>query len=339
MNIILSLKKALITRSVLKRRRAHPFLMDAAERYRLPSDADDSMNNSFYFSCHDPSGASLLLRHAQRGADRIEVWFAYADADGSAYINSEQLFAAGAAQTAVECLEPGKAWRLSYDGDVKNLRTGALCRARFSGLFEAAGDIFEFGHGVDVRVMAEAIAREKWSREFFAELKGNDQVHYEQPGRVRGELTLGDTVIPCDFPAMRDHSFGKRDWSYMNRHFWLMVLMPDGRQLNASMVSYPALKLTTGYYLADGQTVCVKSARIIEDVVRPHAVPAAFTLEVSLVSGQTLTVACRRDAVFEFAFDNGAYTIYEGVGAFRINGAAGRGILEFGWNGDLSRCM
>jgi hypothetical protein len=27
------------------------------------------------------------------------------------------------------------------------------------------------------------------------------------------------------------------------------------------------------------------------------------------------------------------------VGAFEMDGATGRGILEFGWNGDLSRCV
>ena len=339
MNITIPLKKALITRSVLKRRRAHPFLADAAERYRLPSDAGDSLNNSYYFSCHDNSGTSLLFRHAQRGGKHTEVWFAYRDADGSAYISDKQFFFADEAPTAVECAEPKKAWRFSYDGEVKNLRTGALCRARFAGTFEAAGDIFEFGHDVDVRVLAEAIAREKWSKKFFAELQGNDQVHYEQPGHVTGELVLGGAVIPCNFAAMRDHSYGKRDWSYMNRHFWLMALMADGRQLNANMVSYPALKLTSGYYLADGKTVCVESARIIEDVQKPHAVPDAFTLAVRLVDGHTLSIACRREEMFVFPFDNGAYTIYEGVGVFEIDGATGRGILEFGWNGDLSRCV
>ena len=80
MNIFFSLKKALILRSLEKRRRAQPFNAQEAEGYTIPKDADEFQNNSYYFSCHDMAGASLLIRHAQRGTAHIEVWFAYRDA-------------------------------------------------------------------------------------------------------------------------------------------------------------------------------------------------------------------------------------------------------------------
>jgi len=124
----------------------------------------------------------------------------------------------------------------------------------------------------------------------------------------------------------------------MNKHFWLMALMPDGRQLNANMVSYPVLKLMTGYYAGEGKTVGVEQARIAGDV-KPHEVPETFTFDAKLTDGRTLNVLCRRDAVFPFPFDSGAYTIYEGVGSFELDGMRGRGILEFGWNGDAARCV
>lgn len=338
MNIFYPLKKALIWRSLEKRRNAHPFDAAEAERYSLPADADDLMNNSYYFSCHDMKGASLLLRHARRGTAHTEVWFAYRDASGRAFINSKQLYGADEAPTRVTCVEPGKAWTFSYDGEVQDVHTGRIVQVKLNAAFGASGGIFEFGHDVDARVMAGAIAKEKWSRAFFDELKSNDQVHYEQPGRAKGTLELDGEAIPFDFPAMRDHSFGKRDWSYMNRHFWLMALMEDGRQLNVNMVSYPVLQLMTGYYVSGGRTTCVEDAHIAEDVVKPHGVPEAFTFEARLTDGQTLKVSCRREEVFPFPFADGAYTIYEGVGAFELDGANGRGILEFGWNGDMSRC-
>jgi hypothetical protein len=95
----------------------------------------------------------------------------------------------------------------------------------------------------------------------------------------------------------------------------------------------------TGYYVSDGKTVCVQSARIVEDVVKPHEVPEAFTFEATLTDGKTLVVKCRREEVFPFPFDGGVYTIYEGVGTFELDGIKGRGILEFGWNGDAARCV
>lgn len=339
MNILYPLKKVLILRSLEKRRSAHPFNAEMAEAYTIPQGADNSQNNSYYFSCHDTAGTSLLIRHAQRGTKSVEVWFAFRDAAGREFISGTQLFAAGEEPTVVSCIEPGKRWTFSYDGEAKELSGGRTVRAKLDMAFEATGGIFEFGHDVDAGVMAEAIAREKWTRAYFAELQGNDQVHYEQPGRAAGTLSLDGEVIALNLPAMRDHSFGKRDWGYMNKHFWLMALLEDGRQLNANMVSYPVLKLMTGYYEDGGQVIGVSAARILEDVVTPHEVPKAFTFEVRLTDGRTLSVACRCEAVFPFPFADGAYTIYEGVGAFELDGIKGRGILEFGWNGDVSRCV
>jgi hypothetical protein len=338
MNIFYPLKKALISRNLDKRRSAHPFNPEEAERYTMPADADDYQNNSYYFSCHDTLGNSLLVRHAQRGPKSIEVWFAYRDAAGRAFINGRQLYPAGEAPSAIRCVESAKEWAFSFDGEAQDLYTGQPVHTKLNATFSAAGDIFEFSHDVDARVMAQAIAKEKWSRAYFEELQGNDQVHYEQPGWAKGILELDGETIAIDLPAMRDHSFGKRDWGYMNKHFWLMALMPEGHQLNANMVSYPVLKLMTGYYVGEGKTVCVEQARIVGDV-KPHEVPETFTFEARLTDGRTLNVVCRREEVFPFPFDGGAYTIFEGVGSFELDGIKGRGILEFGWNGDAARCV
>ncbi len=339
MNIFYPLKKALILRNLEKRRRLNPFNTEKAELYTMPKGADDNQNNSYYFSCHSADGTSLLIRHAQRGSKSVEVWFAYRDAAGRAVISGKQLYPAGEAPAAVRCIEPGSKWVFSYDGEAQALYTGEPVRVKLDAAFDASGRIFEFGHDVDARVMADAIAKEKWTRAYFAELQGNDQVHYEQPGRATGTLSLNGKETTIDLPAMRDHSFGKRDWGYMNKHFWLMALLEDGRQLNANMVSYPVLKLMTGYYEDNGQVTGVEQARITEKVVKPHEVPDAFTFDVRLVDGRTLRVECRCEEVFPFPFADGAYTIYEGVGAFELDGIRGRGILEFGWNGDVSRCV
>jgi hypothetical protein len=142
--------------------------------------------------------------------------------------------------------------------------------------------------------------------------------------------------MDVSLPAVRDHSYGKRDWSYMNRHFWLMGLFEDGASLNANMVSYPALTLQTGYLIAPDGIACVQTAKILGDVT-PAAVPDMFDYEAQLTDGRTLRVSCRKEAEIVCPFEDGAYTIYEGIGTFDLNGIHGRGILEFGWNGKPSR--
>ena len=337
MNFKQRLKASLIRRSLEKRRLANPFSLEAAEHFSLDPDADETQSNSYYFSCHDIAGNSLLFRYARRGQGKTELWFAYKDADGRAYINDKQLIVGEDAPAGVKCAAAGSEWTFFFDGSVKELSSGRVLRAKFDGTFTAAGKVFSFGHDLDARVLAGAIAKEKWSKAFFADLQKNDQVHYEQPGKVTGVLELDGKPTYCTYPAMRDHSFGRRDWNYMNRHFWLMALFEDGRSLNANMVSYPAIKsLQTGYFITKAGTVCVAEASILDAVV-PGAVPDRFTYRARLLDGRTFDVVCEKETEFIFPFDGGAYTIYEGVGTFALDGAVGRGVLEFGWNGDNAR--
>ena len=337
MNIKQRLKQSLILRSLNKRRDAHPFNANAAEHFSLPEDADDFQNNSHYYSCHDMQGNSLFFRHAKRGRNKTEVWFCFKEAGGRVYYNKKQLYIGEGAPTHVACKQTGHTWVFGYNGPLADMETGAEVSVELDGSFHAAGDIFSFNHHLDVRVMADAIAKEKWSRSFFGALGENDQVHYEQPGTVDGKLILDGRRIDILLPAMRDHSYGKRDWTYMNRHFWLMALLEDGSSFNANMVSYPALpNLQTGYFLTNGHTVCVRAAQIIGSVM-PGAVPDAFEYDAQLMDGRTLRVSCKKETQIVCPFENGAYTIYEGIGTFDIDGIKGRGILEFGWNGDPSR--
>jgi len=337
MSIKLRIKRRLFERVLRKRSKTHPFDPDYAENYQTPDGADKFHNNSYYFSAHDIAGNSLLFRHGYRGTELVEAWFAYRDADGNAYINEKQFFENEEPSTGVELVEAAKTWKFSFAGSLKNIHTDETIEAKFEGTFEATAEIFDFGTGLDPRIMAKGIANEKWSRAFFSTLQENNQVHTEQPGKVTGTLELDGKKTKIDSPAMRDHSFGKRDWNYMNRHFWLMALFEDGSHLNANAVSYPAVNLLqTGYMQKDGEVMCVEDAEIIGEM-KPYEVPKKFTYTAKLADGTPVRVTCEEQDTFVFPFDNGNYTIYEGVGTFEKDGLKGRGVLEFGFNKDASR--
>jgi hypothetical protein len=123
MNITRRLKRALIQRNLEKRKRAHPFDAEAAERYALSSDAPQAAINSYYFTCHDIKGTSLLLRFALRGEGRSEVWFAYRDAKGNAYASGPTAYGANP-PAGVKCAQPCRQWTFSYDGPVRSLSSG-----------------------------------------------------------------------------------------------------------------------------------------------------------------------------------------------------------------------
>ncbi len=338
MNIIFHLKRWLIRRSLNKRRLSSPFVVDPAENYSLSSDADKNQSNSYYFSCHDMKGNSLLLRYAKRGGNQTEVWFAYKDADGNAYVNDKQHYTGECATAGVNCKKPGEIWSFFYDGELRNINTQKICTANFNGTFTAEGEIFEFGHHLDSDIMAKAIAKEKWSKAFFKSINENNQIHYEQQGSVSGTLCIDGKSTDYVLPAMRDHSYGKRDWNYMNKYFWLMALFEDGSSFNANMVSYPAVKsIQTGYFVLGNDTVCVQDARILEDV-KSNTVPDKFTFE-AVAGGRKVSITCKKETEFVFAFNDGEYIIYEGIGTFELDGKKARGVLEFGYNGDASRLV
>jgi len=337
MTIKQHIKRWFIQRSLNKRKLSKPFLEKEAEHYSIPKDADEYQINSYYFSCHDMKGNSLLLRYAERGNKDTEVWFAYKDEKGNAYVNEKQLYKNEKTPVSVECKKTAKKWYFGYDGEITDQKTKKKVKAKFEGEFTATDKIFDFGYHLDSYVLAKAIAKEKWTKEFFKTLDENTQIHYEQPGSVEGVLVLDGKKTKLSLPAMRDHSFGKRDWNYMNNHFWLMALMENGDNLNANRVSYPAVReLQTGYFVEDEKTICVSEAEIVGEI-SPNTAPDSFTYRAKLTDGRELDVKCMKELEFVFPFYDGEYVIYEGIGTFEFDGKRGRGVLEFGWNGDSSR--
>jgi hypothetical protein len=332
------LKEPLARRSIRKRQLAHPFDAASAETFALPSDAAPDQNNSYYFSCHGLDGTSLFFRLGLRGGGASsEVWFAYRDASGKGWVNAEQLTPPAVCPARVRCVKPEEVWEFSFHGTM--LGSGSKeAEVSFQGTFTASSPIFEFSTHMDPGPLARALAREKWSRSFFAEVAQNHQTHYEQQGHVAGTLELGGRTIAISLPAMRDHSFGKRDWDYMDRHIWLMALLEDGRSLNVNMVRYPAVReLQTGYLISGPRTVCVHGATSMDSLPCTGSVPDSFDVQLRLADGRSLLLSCEKEASFTFPFDHGAYVIHEGVGRFTVDGVRGRGILEFGFNGDKDR--
>ena len=339
MSIRLRIKQRLISRLLDKRKKQDPFDPTTIENYTLPEGADKYAINSYFFSCHNMDGETLMMRHAVRGEDITEVWFAYRDADGNEYICEQQHYEGAPPPTTVQCLQIEKRWLFSYDGNVINQKTKEVCAAKFEGTFTATRGMFDFSRHLPSRGMAAAIANEKWSKAYFNELKKHDQVHIEQPGRLKGTLNLGGRKIALDMSMMRDHSYGRRDWNEMNSHFWLTCMFEDGTMFNANVASWPTIKsIATGFMERGEEALGVVSAQVnceIED----YKVPEKFSYSGELVNGEKFKLDCVLESVFLFTLDHGNYLIYEGVGTFDMNGKRGRGNLEFGFNGDPGRIV
>ena len=83
--------------------------------------------------------------------------------------------------------------------------------------------IFNYDTDMSSFAASKAFAKETWNRQFFQDLEKAHQTHYEQMGRIDGELIFhvnqaednknGEEetkeIITLHMPSFRDHSYGK----------------------------------------------------------------------------------------------------------------------------------
>ena len=119
------------------------------------------------------------------------------------------------------CEEPMKRWRLLYKGKIKNLTNGKLEDCKMDIVMNLYKTWFNYTRHWDALTTAKAMSASPWSRDFFTNLRKHHQNRYEQGGKMTGCITLaGKDHVLNDMWAFRDHSFGKRDWTYMYRYIW-----------------------------------------------------------------------------------------------------------------------
>ncbi|XP_018008200.2 uncharacterized protein LOC108665910 [Hyalella azteca] len=149
---------------------------------------------------------------------------------------------------SIHPLVPMGTWAISYEGpmrvykdeDDEDQATGEIVDVRIEVEWSANFDHFDFDSDLDVGAMARAMAKEKWSREYFNNLRDAHQTHYEQMGALKGTAMVAGTTYSVELESMRDHSYGhRREWRLLHRYALHMLHLQDGTQLNVGIVSQP----------------------------------------------------------------------------------------------------
>ena len=327
------LKTLFMEKMVAKRQKANPFDYAAGESFSLDPAADPVINNSYYFSAHGTdTGESLYCRLGIRSC-HSEVWFYYANGT-ERYVLKTMLYPEN---VPLKVVRSENGWRIEYRGELTK-GDNTTVAAVFEGEFTSEEPAIDFFSNMPPIRTAKAMAGEKWSRQFFAEVQNNNQVHYEQIVRLRVMIEIDGTCIPVDLPCVRDHSYGKRDWNYMNNHLWLMAVN-DTSQLNFSMVSYPALSVyEVGNFKGEKNPMAyMLEASYDRGAVAKGYVPETLDLSVTLTDHSRLEIEAKKIDEESYLFQNGEYCLVEGVGELTINGEPFRGIIEVGFNRDKNR--
>lgn len=353
MGLKYSLKRCIMRRVMKKRKEAEVFDEVASELHQLPDDADETINNSYYYASHDKDGNAFFLRLGQRGGVEpiAEIWFGYRNADGKAYMNSQQLYKLSESPAHTECIQPLREWKFSFKGKMVPVKPntdliaepcGPEVEVDFSGVFTSQNGLFEFSRDTNIEAYSTALAAEKWHKGFGDELKKNHQTRIEQVGHVRCIFKADGTEHTIDAPALRDQAYGRRIWSYMNHYSWLVGNLEDGNSFNTVMVLYPSINvkgLKTGYFLRDGRYTSLLDVNYPKSFVTKGIAPTKGKAGAKFADNSNAEIEFETKIIFPYQFTDaeGGFDVFEGITSYTFNGVRGWGIAEFSYNKDKRR--
>lgn len=159
---------------------------------------------------------------------------------------------------------------------------------------------------------------------------------YEQVGRWRGELSVGDSTYEVDAWGERDHSWGTRDWWGVPWVWSAWQLVPPGGggpiAYNPTRPQVPGLDFVAGVNWR-GEAPAAVTRFDVEVAYAPRRWPEAVTFEVADDSGATETVrgTCLDAAVLPMPARDGRFTrMVRALTIFEDSqGARGSGFVEF----------
>jgi hypothetical protein len=184
--------------------------VDPADEAFHPVLGDASWSESYYFYYFDPVQAvggytRLGFRPNDGWKDAVHVLFLPGSRLGFGYDRKPHAAGEDALEVGGTALVRGEAfrsWKIELDGDCRDCPDGRVlvtprkerpdgwsreARARLSLDYECFGTPYYSGHG--------------------------EHGHFEQAGRARGALTVGDTRFEIDGYGLRDKSWGPRPWT------------------------------------------------------------------------------------------------------------------------------
>jgi hypothetical protein len=187
--------------------------MDTRDERMHPVGTEAAWSESYYFNFVDPDTklamfARMGFRPGDRWADGLHV--VYLGGDRVAFTYGRREIASDLTRyddnltvggLTLECREPFGHWRIAYDGPAQDIADAAILlersKLRPDGWFRPATLTMAVDfHGVKPPHYAASGGRG----------------HFEQTGRVTGEISIGGRTHRVSGYGVRDKSWGPRDW-------------------------------------------------------------------------------------------------------------------------------
>lgn len=312
---------------------------------------DDPMAiDCMYFNGLNAKGDYFLLRIARRQNREAEIWLyinvkdigffqSPVHPDTTLYNANSDSFDAGGLR--FECIDPMRKWKVTFNGMLRKglsetwpQETHEMTHVKFSFMWNAFTDPFDFDTDIYPGCLASAIAREKWSKEYFERVKKSHQTHYEQWGELLGTIQVdGHKDTQLRLRGYRDHSYGVRDWYTFHRYAINFVYLEDGTAFHVDSISLPGiLSLLQCGYLSKPNGIMYPVSSTDMDMIalgEDQNPPTEYEFNFT-ADGKSYHVILKARAVIRFYLhDDWRSMIFEHVSDYEVNGVKGYGIFEF----------
>lgn len=247
---------------------------------------------------------------------------------------NEQIAAGG---MRFEVLEPFKALRLTYEGDLcllanpqdmidpkRAFASNPMLPARIELALAGASPVFG-GEAVD----EHGRPIEEHPDEAFA------RAHYEQHMTGTGEIRIGDHVHRIRGLGLRDHSWGPRYWQNLYWYRWMPMNFGEDFAMNVSIVQMASGRQHVwGMVLRDGRYDLLESASITSTLNPDHqAIAQTIRLRAGdidyQVEGRSLSCIPLRNRRTRDDGSEMRTRITEAFTEYRCNGRTGYGMAEY----------
>jgi len=237
-------------------------LEPADEYWHEPDSDDDLWRESYYFDFYDPdTGMSAFTSLGYRLNKGYMGYTTAIKYDGHVYLRqdygkpteNEKIMVEGC---VYEPTVPLQEWRLRQLGPINRFEFGTDAMNRspkefpvddaptvsldLNLTFEAIHDVVEYYTEADEEVydIISAVFNE----------------HYQQSGRMTGEVTIGDETVSVDGVGHRDHSWGIRDWRGPDGWKWIVAIFGTETAVTWVEVETEDGAAIEGYLMDDGET-------------------------------------------------------------------------------------
>ena len=317
---------------------------NADNRLEIPEGVDkEQFNDSFVFQGSDNSGNVFLARIGFRGGGKeAEVWF-WGVFDGKKYVNDTRLVKfnepdlSGMSAGGLEFIKTGSnTWQIKYNGTLN----GNPAEVKLNWTNKSA--IYSSAENMSIKSTALAMAEMPWSREYFEKLRSEKQARIEQGGIVSGTVKADGKEYTLNMKGIRDHGWGKRNWSYINRYIWIIVSLNREIEIAGEKINYLVIspvdygetfkRLASGWLGGKDTILPVDSTTDLALIGEDGVIPEKFNIQFEVPGSDVLTMSVVRKAPeMPWIVQNGAFEVNEAWCAVEINGVKGTGLAEFGY--------